>query len=361
MKTRFKAVLLLLILPVFLFANNGKIDKKHSKEKTIHKEYSVNPNAKLKVTNSFGNIDIVTWNENRIVIDVVITVNGSNEDKVQKKLEEINVTFTATGTLVTAKTTFSNKKSSWSWFGNNNSNSSMEINYTIKMPITNAVNIENDYGAISINKLEGHATINCDYGQLIIGELMAENNYLNFDYTSKSTIGYMKSGRINADYSGFTLDKVDHLELNADYTNSKIVEVNEINYNCDYGKIIVEKVVELEGNGDYLSHRIGTVSGALNINVDYGSVKIDRLTPSVSSAIIKAAYTSIKVGYDSDFNFDFSINLKYANLSGKENLTINHTSENNSDKRYTGYFGTKNTGNTININSKYGAITLTKH
>ena len=47
----------------------------------------------------------------------------------------------------------------------------MKINYTIKMPVNNSLNLNNDYGAINLNKLDGKATINCDYGKLIIGEL----------------------------------------------------------------------------------------------------------------------------------------------------------------------------------------------
>ena len=360
MKTQFKAVILLFLFPALLFANNNKPEAKQTKEKTYHKEYTVNPDAKLEISNSYGNIDIVTWNENRIVIDVFVSVKGNDADKVQKRLDEIDVEFTASSSLVTAKTKFSKKKSSWSWFGSND-NSSMEINYTIKMPITNSVELNNDYGAINLNKLEGNAKISCDYGQLIIGELMADNNSLNFDYTSKSTIGYMKSGKINADYSGFTLDKVGQLELNADYTNSKIGEVSEINYNCDYGKITIEEARKLTGTGDYISHRIGSVFSTLNINADYGSIKIDRLEPSVKNVIIDADYTSVKMGYDNKLNFDFSMELRYASLSGKDNLNVKHSSESNNNKKYSGFFGSENSGNTININSEYGGVTLTKH
>ncbi len=360
MKTQFKAVLLLFLFPALLFANNSKPNAKQTKEKTIHKEFSVNSDAKLKVSNSFGNVDIVTWNENRIVIDIVITVNGNSEDKVQKRLDGINVEFSASNSLVSAKTTFNNNKSSWNWFGNND-NSSMEINYIIKMPITNSLDLNNDYGTINLNKLEGHANISCNYGQLIIGELMADDNSLSFDYTSKSTIGYMKSGKINADYSGFTLDKVGKLDLNADYTNSKIGEVSEINYNCDYGKITIDDVRKLEGMGNYISHRIGKVYSSLNINADYGSIKVDHLEASVKSAIISAGYTSIKLGYDSDFNFDFDIKLRYASFSGENDLTIKHSEKHNTNKKYSGYHGSENSGNTVNINSEYGGVTLTKN
>jgi len=356
MKTHFKAIVFLLLFPALLFASDGK--NKYSKEKRINKEYAVNNDALLKIDNSFGNVDIVTWNENRIVIEVHIITHGKNEEKTQKRLDAIDVNFTATASAVSAKTIF-NKNGKNSWFSNNN-NTSMEINYTIKMPVTNSLDLSNDYGAINLNKLEGHAKISCDYGQLIIGELMAENNSLNFDYTSKSTIGYMKSGKINADYSGFTLDKAERLNLNADYTNTKIGEVNQINYNCDYGKITIDKVGSLDGTGDYISHRIGAVITSLDINADYGSIKIDRLLASVKNVIIKSDYTGIKVGYDSDLNFNFTLNLQYASLSGEEDLTVQHSDKRNSSKKLSGFHGSENSGTIININSEYGGITLTK-
>ncbi len=356
MKTPFKILVFLLIMPALLFANNGKF--KYKKEKTIKKEFSVNANAALKVNNSFGNVDIVTWNENRIEIVIYISTEGNSEEKTQKRLDEIDVEFSASASNVSAKTTF-NKKSR-SWFGSNN-NTSMEINYTVKMPITNSLDLSNDYGSINLTKLEGHAKISCDYGQMIIGELMADDNYLNFDYTSKSSIEYMKSGKINADYSGFTLEKVGRLDLNADYTNSKIIDVNDLDYNCDYGKITVENVTNLQGVGDYISHRIGNVSGSLNINADYGSIKIDRLKSTAKNIVIGADYTSIKLGYDSDYNFDFTFNLQYASFNGEDGLTMRHSSTDNSSKRYSGYYGSENSGNTVNINSEYGGVTLTKY
>tara|TARA_R110000787_G_scaffold17180_1_gene54212 strand:+ start:51477 stop:52550 length:1074 start_codon:yes stop_codon:yes gene_type:complete len=357
MKTQFKILLLLLIMPALLFANNETF--KYKKEKVIKKEFSVNANAELKVDNSFGNVDIVTWSENRIEIVITITTEGNSEEKTQKKLDEIDVEFSSTASYVSAKTVF-HKKGSRNWFGSND-NSSMEINYTIKMPITNSLDLSNDYGSINITKLEGQAKISCDYGQMIIGELMADENYLNFDYTSKSTIEYMRSGKINADYSGFTLEKAERIDLNADYTSSNIGEVINLDYNCDYGKITVDNVTNLEGVGDYISHRIGNVSGSLNINADYGSIKVDRIKSSAKNVVIGADYTSIKMGYESDYNFNFNINLQYASFNGEEELTMRHSSVENSSKKYSGFHGSENSSNTVNINSEYGGVTLIKY
>ena len=363
MKLPFKILIVLLVLPALVFANeNPKFKGKYTKTKTINKEYTVNAEAALLVVNRYGNIDIITWNENRTVIEVVITTNGNNEEMVQKKLDAINVEFSGNASKVIAKTIIKGKKgSSWSLWGKNKNNVSMEINYTIKLPVTNSVDLSNDYGAISINNLDGHARISCDYGQVIIGALNADNNYLDFDYTQNSTIGYMKSGKINADYSGFVLKKTERLELNADYTGSEITEVADLNYNSDYGKIKVGKAGKINGRGDYTPLNVGTLSGAMNINTDYGSVTVDRIIRTAGDITIRSDYAGIHLGYDSDYHFDFTIDLLYTSLKGKEDLEILNTSKDHSNKFYSGYYGSKNSGNTINIKSNYGRVSLDKN
>ena len=125
----YKTLYMLLLVPAFVFANNGKWSGKYTKEKKLHKEYEVSSTATINIDNSYGDIDVVTWNENRVVIDVTITTNGNDEDKVIKKLEGIDVLFDNSPNRVSAKTKFDNNKSWWNW-GNNNVN--MKINYVIK-------------------------------------------------------------------------------------------------------------------------------------------------------------------------------------------------------------------------------------
>ncbi len=361
MKHIYKILFLIVLLPLSVVANDGTFKGKHTKEKKIHKEYTVNANAGLKIDNSYGSVNIVTWNENRTVIDVIIKTNGDNEEKVLEKLKEIEVEFTANGAKVSAITSFGSKKSSWSsWWGKGNNNVSVEVNYIIKLPVTNSVDITNDYGAISIDSLKGNASINCDYGQLIIGELMAENNDLNFDYTKNSTIQYMKSGKINADYSGFLLQKAESLQVNADYSTSEIGEVNDLNYNNDHGKITIEKVGKLIGRGDYIQHNIGSVSKSLNIHTDYGGVNVETLLASCKEIFINAEYARISLGLSQGLSFNFKLNLEYSSLKGEENFQYSEKSEDNSSKLYLGHFGSKNSGNTLNINSNYGGVTFTK-
>ena len=152
MKNMYKLLLVLFLIPLSIYASDKK--GKITKTKTINKEFPVNKDATMNVVNKYGNIDIVTWTENRIVMDITITTNGEDKEKVEKRLEDIDVEFDANSSNVSAKTVIKKIAKSWSLWGKKN-NVSIEINYKIKLPVTNNVDLSMDYGGISLDKLEG--------------------------------------------------------------------------------------------------------------------------------------------------------------------------------------------------------------
>jgi hypothetical protein len=341
--------------------NTGKEKGKYTKEKTIKKEFSVNSDALLKIDNSYGNLNLTSWNEDRVVIEVHIKTNGNNEEKVQRKLEEITVDFEATSSLVSAKTIFDKDKGSWGWNWGKNSNVNMQINYTIKMPVKNNVHLSNDYGNIYMDRVDGHAKISCDYGRLEIGELRGRNNQLSFDYTSKSSIGYINSGKISADYSGFSIGKAGSLVISADYTDSSIEKMENLEYSCDYGNLEIGEANNIHGNGDYINVKLGTVHGNVDITADYGSVKIDKMAEDAGNINIRTDYTGMKIGYDPQYHFDFEITTEYAGVDGKEDFEMNISKEKSSERYYKGYYGTSGSGNKVYILSEYGNISFYKN
>lgn len=359
MKLLYKLTLLLL-LPAVIFANNdNNWDGKYTKKKTIKKEYNVSKDATLKIDNRYGNLDVVTWNENRIVFEITITTNGNDEDKVQDKLDDINVNFSGTSNYVSAETQIgkSKSKSWWNW-GNNNS-INIQINYLVKIPITNNVDLNNDYGSILLGTLQGHATINCDYGKITTKELLADNNNISFDYTNNCYFEYIESGKINADYSGFTVAKAKKIDIAADYTNSLVEIAEDVSYNCDYGSLRVNNINNFSGNGDYLTVVLGNVYENVNIEADYGSIKIGKMTKNAGNVSIDSDYVGIKIGIDNDYSFDFEIDLDYGGLNGDDDsFEFNMKSDRSTSKYYKGYKNTKNSGNLIRIKSDYGSVSF---
>ncbi|MGQ3679248.1 hypothetical protein [Tenacibaculum discolor] len=349
----YKLFFLLLFIPTLLVAN----DKKHEKSKNIRKTFAVNKNATLYINNKYGNVNVTTWNENRIEINVKITVKGNDLSNVERKLKAIDVRFESTPSLVEARTIIEKTKSSWSWWGSNNTN--YKINYFVKMPVTNNADLNNKYGNIELDKLEGKSNINCDYGKIQIDQLLNETNNINLDYCGTSEINFMKSGNLSVDYSKLTIIKSENLKVNADYSTMKIGTANNVDFNSDYGSISVDDASNINGNSDYASIKIGTLRKNLKIDTDYGGVRVRNIEKGFESIVIDGSYAGIKLGTSSYNNFNFTIDLGYAGFGYPDNHVKMFKSISKSSKKYyEGTFGKDNSNSSIAIKSRYGGVSL---
>ena len=330
--------------------------------KKIHKEIEVSKYALIEIDNSYGDLNITSWDQDKVVIDVLITVKGKNSKKTQKKLNAIDVSFSLSPEKVMAETKVETGWSfGWFYIGYGSFPSKKyRVDYNIKLPKTCSVDLTNDYGVIRLNTLEGKANISCDYGQLIIGELMADNNILDFDYTSNSSIEYINGGTIKADFSDFEIEKAGNIDLYADYTEAYFNSIEKLIFKNDYGKLTTNNVGTLIGIGDHLTLKCGVLNKRLKLSegVRYGSINIEQIQPSVESVIIDAEYNSIKLGIDKNWSFNYEFNMEYGDLSSSLALDHSISDETNNENYYKGTFNPSNTLSTLCIKSEYGSVKL---
>jgi hypothetical protein len=355
MKAIYKIIFLLFLIPSVIFGND---DKKHEKSKTIQKEFPIHSDGKVTINNRYGKISVMTWNENRVVFEVKITVKGSDLREVQKSFSSIDVAFNSSASMVEATTIFEKKRSSWSWWGKN-STINYEIDYIVKMPQSNQVDLTNDYGGIYLDKIDGEATINCDYGKITIGRLNNSTNTINLDYCASSTISFMKEGFVNIDYSKLHIENAGDIKLKADYSTSFFGTLNGLDFNTDYGAISIDDVHQVHGNTEYTTMTFGTVRENLKIDTEYGSIFIDHLANGFKNVEISAQYAGIIIGTSKSNNFSFDLDLEYGSFrKDQEQVTISKSIEKTTKKYYEGIFGKGNAQSQIKIKSQYGSVTF---
>ena len=349
-------IAMFLVVPMLGIANPKKNTGDYEKTKTIKKEYDVNADANLSIENKYGNVDVISWNQNKVEIEVTITVSGDNESKVIERLSKINVKFENSRSAVSAKTTLENNSKGWY---NSKNKMNYQIDYKVKVPVTNSVDLNNDYGTITLNEIRGKAEINCDYGKILVGSLFHVDNSININYTSDSEIELMNGGTVNADYSKFRIGKAKNIELNADYTESVFENIEELIFACDYGNVEVKNANIIDGQGDYVTMRFGTIYKKLSIQADYGGIKVDKLMKGFESIDIHTDYAGIKIGLDSDVSFDFIAKLNYAGFDyDEQNITYLKKVVKSSSSYYEGFVNKENSGSKMEISSEYGGVKI---
>lgn len=352
MKKQCKIFILLLLIP-FLGYSNGP-DFIHTKQKSIKKTYFVNSDAGLNIDNSYGNISLTTWDEDKIELDILIKVSGDNENWVNQRINDINVDITALKSMISAKTIIGNSNSK-----SNRTNNSFEINYSLKIPKNGSVKLNNKYGNIITTDLFSNTDIYCKYGKVAMGRLSGSKNNIQIEYCSNSSIQFLKNGSITAKYSNLKIGEAMKLDLISDYTNVDIQNGDTIKYTSKYGNIKIQNVKSLDASGNYLTLKIGELFNNLKLAAKYGSVAIGTINAKANNVSVMAAYTGITIGFDANYSFDFNASIKYANLKYDNDLKMNSKEELSNSKIYSGFYNRKGINN-LSVISSYGNVSLYK-
>lgn len=352
MKKQFKIFIIFFLIPFLGFSND---DFNHTKQKTINKAYVVNSDAGIDINNSYGNIFVTTWNEDKIEINVLIKVSGDSEKWVNERIDAIDVNFKALKNLVSAQTVFKNNVSR-----NNGKNNNFQINYTIKIPKNGSVTLLNKYGGISTTDLFSTTNIICKYGVINLGSLNGYNNKIEIGYCSKSTIESLKNAIVVSKYSGLNVAKVGKIDLISDYSDIEIEEGNDVKYVSKYGSVVVGKINSLDAIGDYLTIKVGSISNYLKLNAKYSNISIKNIQAKANNIFIKAGYTGIDIGFQPNYAFDFEVAVKYGDFKYDSELSVYSREENNSAKIVNGFYKKKGE-NKVTIISDYGNVKLFKN
>lgn len=354
MKTKYFRFLTTFLFLLFLGLTGTKAQ---SLQRSIKKEWPLNAQGTLAINNSFGNIEVNTWDKPQVMIEINIQVEGdSNREKAF--FDGIQIDFTQSDSKITAKTSYPSKKSNWNilnlFSGGNNFN--YRVDFTIRMPKTAQADMTNEFGNIAMDVLDGKATLDCSFGNLTLEELNHSNNSISLDYSSDSEIGYMAGGTISADYSNLSVERSNELKLNADYGKTRLGQIEQLDFNLDYGSLSLESTQQIEGDADYLTLKIGEVAQSAKLSTDYGSIKIDHILGSTESVIIDGDYTTIRLKADKDWEFAFEIATEYASLKTDFPLTYQRKESDITEHYYQGiHLSDKNS---LSISADYGSIRL---
>lgn len=350
MKTMHKFLFILILLPIAGKAFHG--DKDYTKEKNITKVFSVNSESTLAVSNSYGNINVYLWDENKISIQVQIKVSGNSEKKVIERLEDIDVNFNNTSSRVMVITELNGTN----WRGN--SNLSYEINYIVKIPKNASVDLTNKYGNISIDKLNGNLDIDSKYGSLFLGQINGKTNRITMAYSQNSSIASIEKLQLNSQYSEIDITNGEQINVSGNYNTINYQTLNSLQVSSNYTKIKGSTVSKTTISGNYLTIKLGTVDHSAAINSNYSDIQLD--TNSKTDLIdINGNYSNSKITLVPDFAFDLKLNMKYGTFKENLGMRLKYTDkyEKNNTKIFTGYHISSGKAK-VSISTNYGNVQL---
>ena len=344
-------MMLLVMSTSIIWATNTKPKGKHTREKTVTIDKVVAPKTLINIINLYGDVDIDTWDEDRVLIEAVITVNGNTLGKVEERLKKIRFEVKLDEKL---------KKFECIATGFFRVPENCTSHLKVRLPKTAPLKLVNYYGDIIIDETEGSTDLGATHGSIKAGKLLNSENSLAMSYSQDTEIGYMKEGKIYGGFSDYVIHKADYLWLkDLNSSNGVIKEVGALHYyGCNYGSITVDKVkTRILGVGQYLNTKVNECDAEeINIRAKYGSVIFSKWNNTKS--YFEISYAKLVLGYSNEKPFDLKLDLKGCivekTLQSLPEAFVETKAE--SEDNFIGYYLQPNSQNKTTIKMRKGII-----
>jgi len=346
----------ILITLVLVFSATQMFAQREEYTREIKKEFSVNSNAELSITNKYGDVKIVEGNEGKIIFTIKITGKDKNAKKAQEYAEKTDVNFTHKGNHVSAKTTIETM---------NCNNCGINVNYVVIVPRSTTMNFDVKYGNLILNNTTKPLNIDMKYGNI------SANNIAD----AKIDIGYGKismaqSGNLNltVKYSNITINKVGYLRLDSKYSNFAFGEILAIK--SDFSKYDGFKIGAIDdfeistGYADVVIQKLNKTF--VTENFKYCKLIIASVAEDFSKIKINASYTNVQVGLNERHNFKANLfseygNIKYGDVKIKmTGFGVANFTEKDKSSKHSTIFGnagkSDNPTAVVDITTRYGGI-----
>ena len=318
--------------------------------KEIHKDFNISAKGDVTIANKYGKVDLKTWSQNKVKIDIKITVDARNQSNADDIFERIKIKFDNGSDFVSAVTEIeSTKKSFWG-----DGKGEFRIDYVVQMPKSCNLDLSNKYGHTTIAEIDGKATIDVKYGDL-------------------SMDGVNNDCVVSLGYGNGTIVKARHATIDVKYSKIKIQEVSDVDVTSRYSKVYIDEASDIKSSSKYDSYRLGSLEELKNegkydhfeidnislihasskysdynveklkkegvFSLEYGNVVIDALLKNFTSLRLDGRYTDFKITTEPGTNFALDAETQYADVKYPDDLKITHEYEKHSKHDVKGYKG----------------------
>jgi len=203
------------LISILLLFTSVSYAEDFNKNREISKTFMTTEETEIQINNKYGNIQIINWEKDSVMIQVEISVKGSKLSKVNKTFDYIDVDFTSDSYYVIVNTIFKNERNRfWTdvsdltnsiFKGGNNT----QINYKVYMSENNALKIKNKFGNIYLGNRKANTEIKLSNGDMKANDF---SGYLEMEFSyGTANIKRANDARVKINYGDIRIKKINTL------------------------------------------------------------------------------------------------------------------------------------------------------
>lgn len=343
---KFSITLLCCLTSSILFAG-----KQEEMKRTINKTYPVQSKTMLEVSNQFGEIEITTWDKKELKVDIEIIVMGRNDRRAQELLDKIEVDIEESGSAIAFQTDFGNNM-------NTRSDESFEVNYFIKLPAENEIEIENKFGDTFIGSRSGTTRLDISYGNVKTADLSGPLELeLSF---GKGYLGKTTESEIEVEYAELEMGDAAITIMEQQFSDVSITSVDQLELESKYGNVKIESANVVTCDVQFSGFTIDRLSDRIYMEANYVSnFKIGELSSDFSSVEFYGKFSGAEINLQKGLSADLEASFSFADLDvARSDVEFYYQAKEDHRSEYKGKINGGDPDRKIIVESSYGNLRL---
>lgn len=334
---------LLLTLLAFCMLTGSSYAAKHKK---IEKTFKSVEN--LKIDAHYGKIQIKTWDKDEIRFEVLITVDGSKEEKNKTMAENINIDFTEGDQQLVAQTVlgefFSIKKLTNSLFNKGK----IKINYSVQMPANVNLELVQKNGDVFMDNHNAKLSLDHSNGNFTAKALNGKNN-LKLS-SVKLNVDQLNNSELEAAGSELKIENANKITGESRDSEFNIQVIDNLNIKSSRDKFDIKEIEYLYGSSNFSKFEIAQMGGEIDYDLKFGHINVFNINNMYSFIKLDSKYANIGLSFMEGCNMEYEINHKSVKFDNSNDFTLKN--ETTADKKTfvaKGKIGNKKTFSKLNI------------
>lgn len=271
------------------------------------KSFPVKMGTSLKLSNKYGDVNVITVKNDSLQICATITVVQDDRNLQKKSTQLITVAIEKYGDTINIATQYDKRFFSETL---REGRKSFSVDYLIKLPSYLNLSIANEYGNISLDEISGAINIRLSRGVITAKKLNRGN------FKPVSTI-YADHSKVDIDelkwmvltsYNcpSVNIYKAQALVITSSFSKIRLGETGSMVCESKSDSYSLGTINNFLASGTYSTFGIGKLTGQLKIKEIYGSLEISAIENGFSKADIATSQTQIAInpGLSTSFTAD---------------------------------------------------------
>lgn len=337
----------------FVLSINGSYAAGDKFTRSIKKEYSISRDAELSVENKFGKIHCANWERNAISIEVTITVEAPNEQKAMRIFDMVSIEIEGSSSEVTAETDISGD------YHGNKESYSIAVDYLIYVPASISASLENKFGDIYLEQVDGPVSIDLSYGSLEAENLTSTDNELDISF-SKASIQMINECALDIKYSECMVYDCKRMSVESKFSTMRIEKITAAEIESQYDTYLIGDMQVAEAGAEFSTLKVSKLLKRIEVESQYGSIMIKYVAPKFDEISIYNSFGDVEIGIDEEASYHVDATIKMGSFSyPRENASISKQTEGYTTSTYEGVIGTMaNPTSRLYIESTNAGVTI---